>query len=410
MPDISVVIPTRDRSESVRRVLRALALQGPPRGDFEAIVVADGCTDSTARQITAARWPFDVHVLEQSLSGAAVARNCGAALARGEILLFLDDEVEPEPGVLRAHATVHASTPRAIGLGYLPPIVGGGLFGMALRGWREDAFDGPRCASHRFSYRDLQSGHFSIPRTEFDALRGFDRAFGKHADLELAYRAIEARVQPKFVPDAVCWRHETADVDTWLRRQFDVGMADVQLAGSHPELIRSMPVGSVHSSGGLAQGIAGLGWRYAAAGDRFMAGARKLLDVYERCDLRFRWCNLLERMIQYWYWRGVGQALQSRENLATLLARATAEERPEATIDLAVGVDSAARVIDTERPRSVRLVYGSRLVGEIPHVPGSERLRSPHLRRALARELGHAFAAALPDQQRFAGWSAVTAA
>jgi glycosyltransferase involved in cell wall biosynthesis len=48
LPDISVVIPTRNRAYSLRRTLVALERQTYARNRFEVIVVANACTDETS--------------------------------------------------------------------------------------------------------------------------------------------------------------------------------------------------------------------------------------------------------------------------------------------------------------------------------------------------------------------------
>lgn len=398
-PLISVIVPTRDRSESVSRLLRALSLQEPFDGGYEAVVVADGCSDGTVRQVTTASWPFDVHVLEQPSSGPSVARNCGAALARGEILLFLDDDVEPEPGLMHAHADFHDSQPHAIGLGYLPPVVGGDLFGITLRGWWESMFDGPRSIAHRYQYRDLLSGHFSIRRVDFQRLDRFDETLRCHEDWDLGARAIAAGLDLRLVPGAAAQHHDTTTLRKALRRKFEEGIADVQLAEKHPDLIPSMPMAWTGAAATTRSRLLRLAWDHPVAGDRLVGSLARLLAAYERWHLRFRWRALLERMLTYWYWRGVAERLGSRENLVSLLSRARVEPDAGLVVDLAAGIEAAAAIVDARRPRSLRLLHGTRHVGDIPAVPGAERLRSIHVRRALARELAPQFAAALAEQQ-----------
>lgn len=397
-PFVSIVVPTRDRSESVRRLLRALSLQPGIEGAFEVIVVADGCSDSTVRHVREAPWPFPVHVLELPPSGPSVARNCGASLAAGEILLFLDDDVEPEPGLVRAHAKCHAAQPRSLGLGYLPPVVGGGLFGATLRAWWEGMFDGPRRLWHRYTYRDLLTGNFSIERADFEELGGFDPELRCHEDWEFGFRAIRRGFEFRFLPAAAACHYDVTDLRRSLRRKCDEGVADVQLARKHPELIPALPLGR-RSDGMFDSKAARLAWQRPRTGDRLLAASQRLLAFYERWNLRFRWRALLDRMLVYSYWRGVAAAVGSRESLADLLIGAPGPEPPEFEVDLAAGIDAAARLIESHRPRSVRVVHGSRVIGDIPDVPGAERLRSVHLRRALARELAPAVAGALAAER-----------
>ncbi|NMC48357.1 MAG: glycosyltransferase, partial [Desulfovibrio sp.] len=74
--------------------------------DCEIIVVDDGSTDATPAVLEglAARHPGIVRFTRRQNAGPGVARNTGLGMARRERILFLDDDVFPEPGLLRAHA------------------------------------------------------------------------------------------------------------------------------------------------------------------------------------------------------------------------------------------------------------------------------------------------------------------
>lgn len=104
-PRFSVVIPTYRRRDRVVRNVQALAEQD--FSDFEAIVVDDGSDDGSAEALRALEVPFPLAVLEQENQGAAGARNVGARAARGEILLFLDDDMEAASSLLAEHERSH---------------------------------------------------------------------------------------------------------------------------------------------------------------------------------------------------------------------------------------------------------------------------------------------------------------
>jgi glycosyltransferase involved in cell wall biosynthesis len=91
-PLVSVVIPTRNRSQLVHRsVLSALS---QTLLDIEVIVVIDG-PDSATAQILAEVQDLRVRVIELPISqGGAAARNTGVTAAQGEWVAFLDDDDE----------------------------------------------------------------------------------------------------------------------------------------------------------------------------------------------------------------------------------------------------------------------------------------------------------------------------
>jgi GT2 family glycosyltransferase len=392
MTILSVVVPTRNRVQEVTRLLRALEQQAPIDGGFEVIVVADGCTDGTEARLRSGSWSFPLHVLQQSESGAATARNCGAALASGRILLFLDDDVEPERGALGAHVSFHASHPGAIALGYLPPIVEqGGFLGVTLRDWWESMFDRLRMPGHRYWYKDLLSGHFSIAASAFHELGGFDPSLRCHEDYEFGYRTIRSGLTLQFLPDAVAWHHETSNLAKIFQRKFEEGVADVQLARTHPELIPSLPLAWPVREGRAARALVRCVWDHPGLGEWLTSRMMAWLPRYEHWRLRFRWRARLDAALVYWYWRGVASVIGSREQLAALLSETPRSVEPETTIDLSGGIRLAEGMLDEKRPRSVRLVLGRHHVGQIPAVPGAEALRGRHLRKLIARDFARAY-------------------
>jgi hypothetical protein len=294
--------------------------------------------------------------------------------------------------VLRAHAALHDSDTSAIGVGYLPPVVAQrGFFGMSLRAWWESMFDGPRRPHHRYTYKDLLSGHFSIPAQLFEALGGFDATLRCHEDYELGYRAIQAGLRIRFIPDAVAWHHETSDLRKALRRKFEEGVADVRLAERYPDLIPSLPLSRPPGAGRLGRLFHHCAWERPRAGELLASRVLGMLDKYERWRLRFRWRARLEALMVFWYWRGVASAAHTRVRFASIVAAQPRPPQSELVIDLAMGLDRAEAELDARRPRSARLTLGPHEIGEILDLPGAERLRGPHLRPLIARQFAASY-------------------
>lgn len=90
-PQVSVVVPAYNAAATISLCLTALVGQEYPAQHLEIIVVDDGSTDQTAAVIR----PFAVRYLHQPNQGPAAARNAGAALAKGELLLFTDADCVP---------------------------------------------------------------------------------------------------------------------------------------------------------------------------------------------------------------------------------------------------------------------------------------------------------------------------
>jgi glycosyltransferase involved in cell wall biosynthesis len=96
---LSVVMPVRDGAHFLRSSLPALGASDLPKDVWELIVVDDGSGDGSAE--VAARHADRVVRIAAPGGGPARARNQGAALARGSVLVFVDADVCVHPDALR---------------------------------------------------------------------------------------------------------------------------------------------------------------------------------------------------------------------------------------------------------------------------------------------------------------------
>ena len=90
-PTYSVVMPTRDRLDSLKEAIECLLLQDIPASDFEIIVVDDGSIDGTSLFLRGLE-PGHLRLISTPGIGPAGARNAGSRLAAGEIIAFIDDD------------------------------------------------------------------------------------------------------------------------------------------------------------------------------------------------------------------------------------------------------------------------------------------------------------------------------
>jgi glycosyltransferase involved in cell wall biosynthesis len=106
-PEVSVVIPTRNRWGHLAHALRSVLAQEDV--ELEAIVVDDGSSDETSERLAALGDPRVVVVRREPPNGVAGARNLGVARARGTWLAFLDDDDLWAPRKLRAQLDAAAA-------------------------------------------------------------------------------------------------------------------------------------------------------------------------------------------------------------------------------------------------------------------------------------------------------------
>lgn len=241
---LSVVIPTMNKAELLRRTLAALMVQDPgPDRPWELVVVNDGSTDHTADLLaeTAETQPRLRVVSPPQNVGRARARNLGARAATGRWLLFIDDDIITPAGLLKAHLDLLERRP------------GCGVIGYAVT--EAALIDAPH-----FHYLDsrgvarLEPGpaparffvtqNASVPREAFLAVGGFDEEFSTYGfeDMEVAFR-MEDLAGVRFVAlsePVPCHVHHHTLPD-YLAKRRECGRHSLALvARRHPGRIREM--------------------------------------------------------------------------------------------------------------------------------------------------------------------------
>jgi glycosyltransferase involved in cell wall biosynthesis len=86
---LSVIIPTYNEERGIEATLRSISSQTLPRGDYEIIVVDGGSTDNTVKIAS----KYADLVIQQKSKGVGGARNDGAAVARGKVVVHTDADV-----------------------------------------------------------------------------------------------------------------------------------------------------------------------------------------------------------------------------------------------------------------------------------------------------------------------------
>ena len=229
--DLSIVIPTRERWETLRLTLSALESQ-TERG-FETIVVADG-TDQEIPDLPGVR------LLAQEHAGPGAARNRGVSASDRPLVMFIGDDMVPRPDFVGRHLEAHRRHPGSE-VAVLGKVV-----------WHPRV---PRDRLHRwldwscalFDYRQLDdqgdrdagwsrfySSNVSLKRSLFEAAGGFDPDFKfDYEDLDLAWRLREHGIRLLYEPAAVTEHLHAYDWPAVERRYESRGGAERLMAAKH---------------------------------------------------------------------------------------------------------------------------------------------------------------------------------
>src|ERR1700733_8923703 len=117
---VSIIIPTRNRVAFLQQALASI--QGQTYTNWETIIVDDASTDGTCEWLRGLR-DSRVQIIHLEEHGErSAARNCGLARAKGEAVLFLDDDDCLEANALSRLSSELEKSPEAIAC------VGGRMF------------------------------------------------------------------------------------------------------------------------------------------------------------------------------------------------------------------------------------------------------------------------------------------
>ncbi len=205
-PDISVIIPAFNEEKYIGHVFKGLKSQ--TFRNFEIIVVDGNSTDRT-REI--ARKYGRVVIDKRPKIGAA--RNTGARLAKGDIILFTNADTRASPGLLMAYSRLFKDRSVVAASGPLTPLERTTTF-IRFGYW----FASVVLAKFSFSIGmpAISGSNLAVRRSAFKKVGGFDESLVTYEDLDLTAR-LRRIGNIKYV--------DTAQVATSARRIVKWGVA-----------------------------------------------------------------------------------------------------------------------------------------------------------------------------------------
>ncbi|HKP14946.1 MAG TPA: glycosyltransferase [Gemmatimonadaceae bacterium] len=315
-PALGIVVPTLNRRESVLRLLHALESQ--TASDFEVVVVVDGSTDGTAEAVDAYRAPYELRRVSLQRSGLAAARNAGARATSAPIVQFLDDDMEPSPGMVAAHLARQRRGDALGVVGAAPIVVPAGaspIVRYRARGFgrKLDRLAGRRDA---LEFNDVYGGNVSFGRETLLAAGGYDETFRVygHEDYELSLRLTRAGHRFAYEPDALAQQYYDKTLRELAADVESEGRTAVAFARKHPDVLSALQLGGLHKrSMSVRARLCLLAWLDSLTGG---IGERLLANV-ERTELATPASSDAERFARYdtlfdiLYWLGAERALRT---------------------------------------------------------------------------------------------------
>lgn len=222
-PFISVIVPTYRRPARLAACLEGFTGLDYPVDRFEVVVVDDGSGEPPEEVVAAVRSHIKVSLVTIDHGGPAIARNAGAARAKGELLAFTDDDCMVTPGWLRAFAAPFATGDDAMLGGRTVNALPANRYAAASQLLIDHLYRHYNGAPH--DARFFASNNIAASAEAFGALGGFDRSFplpaAEDRDLCLRWRRSGRRLV--YVPEAVVFHAHSLTLRRFWRQHFTYG-------------------------------------------------------------------------------------------------------------------------------------------------------------------------------------------
>ncbi|MCD2194193.1 mycofactocin biosynthesis glycosyltransferase MftF [Actinomycetospora endophytica] len=263
--EVTVVVPVRDRTVELERLLAAVRATAPGLGGI--VVVDDGSADPDATERVVAAHGGRV-VRHPSSRGPSAARNTGARASTTGIVAFLDSDVVPEPGwltTLLGHlgdAAVGAVAPRIVAWAS-PGDQENPVTRYERRRSSLDLGERPAPVTARSRVAYVPSAALLVRRSAFG--EGFREDMPVAEDVDLVWRIAASGWRLRYEPAARVAHEHRASVRAWLGRKAFYGTGAAPLARHHPRRVPPVALAPWTAAAMTLLGVQRR-WSVAAAG------------------------------------------------------------------------------------------------------------------------------------------------
>ena len=264
----TIQLCTFNRARLLERVLQGCFEQTVGPDVYEVVLVNDGSTDDTLEVIERAREEAAVSftVINQENSGLARGRNAGIAAARGERIIFIDDDVLPTPSFVAEHLRSHVQHPEDI------------VRGAVINTETFEELPPPIYSWRNYSGNFFWTSNVSVPLTTLRGIGGFNEDFAEYGweDIDVGLRLRARGLRSILNRNAIAFHFKppprSGDVARIVRQARAQARTAVQLEEIHPVWRARLATGNTVAQRLLHKWIRGIG--AARYFDRVLRDAR----------------------------------------------------------------------------------------------------------------------------------------
>jgi len=219
----SIIIPTCNRFQQLADCLESLVRIDYPKDCFEVIIVDDGGQICIEKIIVPFQNQLNLRLLTQSNSGPAIARNTGASVAKGEFLVFTDDDCIVRANWLQILETQFMKTPDYLIGGLTLNRCFNNPYSTASQQLVDYIYSKYNAIPHEAKF--FTSNNFSARTEIFRKIGGFNTAFSLPAgeDREFCNRWIHSGYGAIYLPQIVIYHSYELTLNNFWKQQFNYG-------------------------------------------------------------------------------------------------------------------------------------------------------------------------------------------
>ena len=228
MQKITVIIPAYNSGNTILQTINAIKNQENLNEPPEIIVVNDGSTDNTLQVLEKTE---NIITISQKNSGPATARNTGAKIAKGDILIFTDSDTIPHKDWLYnlskpfQNQNIAAAT---------------GTYSIENKESKLAQLIQEEIGYKHSKYNDYVAFggtyNLAIKKEVFDTIGGFNEGYKNASgeDVDICYKILKQGYQIRFVKDAIVGHFHPENLYKYLKNQFNHGFWRAKLYYDHP--------------------------------------------------------------------------------------------------------------------------------------------------------------------------------
>jgi glycosyltransferase involved in cell wall biosynthesis len=235
---VSVIIPTFNGAHRIHQLMLALTKQSCQ--PHEVVVVIDGSKDDTETVLHHFSRQLPLIVKSIANAGRSIARNTGVKASSGDLLVFYDDDMEPNDNSVEAHVEFHKKN-QGIVTGNLGEIFSSdkpdiqNYKAWLSKIWTKKYADGLNLLNHSDLF--FTTANCSFKRSDFNTLGGFNELLTDAEDYELALRALQAGLPVYFDKSNYAIHHDLITCQSYIKRQGEYKRAIIQVLQLNPEAV-----------------------------------------------------------------------------------------------------------------------------------------------------------------------------